>query len=274
MVAANATRDRKCDRSTVKPGRWILSVLITLHAVALLIASLPNSRDLASIDQSRAAQANASATALQSMLDRGADSLLSIEPRLVRSSARLRMLALPYISLGLRQKWNMFSNPMTVDQYVRVDQYVVSHGPGRSPRVFSELALPAQRDDRVRLVHEFRDKAVLNALETFFVNRVQNNGTGPPPTDLEPVARYFRNSFRGEYLQPDERVVRTDVWFGEVSIEPPRHRLTPQQRASRLATISKYWYGPIEVPRTSVPKHGAMQREDSILWRLEYDEEP
>ena len=64
----------------------------------------------------------------------------------------------------------MFANPVTADQYVRVVHYVESSREAGRIRMFSELALPAQRENRVRLVHRFRDKAILNSFETFAAN--------------------------------------------------------------------------------------------------------
>ena len=187
----------------------------------------------------------------------------------------LRVLTDPYMSVGLRQKWNMFSNPMTVDQYVRVDQYVESPATPLSIRIFRELAFPAQREDRVRLVHAYRDKAVLNALEAFSIARSRRKDVEPAPADLRPLTKYFRNRFQHNFLNGEEHVVRTDVWFGQADIPPPGQRLTAEQRESRIAALATYWDGPAEAGRSPLPPRlGASLREDGIVWRLEYIEEP
>jgi hypothetical protein len=255
--------------------RWALSILIVFHLVALLLASLPDPDELNPV-QPRASMDNHGITpVVTSALDRSAAWLRSIEPALVNATKPLRALTEPYISVGLRQKWNMFANPMTVDQYVRVDEYVESLAAPLSIRVFRELALPAQREDRVRLVHKFRDKAVLNALEAFSVARARGEKSEPLPGDLQPLSKYFRNRFQHEFLDGEERVVRTDVWFGQVAIPPPGQRLTTEQRRSRVAALAAYWDGPAEAVRVPIaPRPGALQREDAIVWRLEYVEEP
>ena len=249
--------------------RGALSILIVFHLVALVLASLPDPDEL-NLVQPRVSTGDA----VTRVLDRSAAWLRFVEPQLVTLTKPLRVVTEPYITIGLRQKWNMFANPMAVDQYVRVDQYVESPAAPQSIHVFRELALPAQREDRVRLVHKFRDKAVLNALEAFTVARRQERAERLPG-DLQPLARYFRSRFQREYLNGDEHVVRTDVWFGQVAIPPPGQRLTTEQRESRIAALAAYWDGPAEAVRTAVaPMPGALQREEPIVWRLEYVDQP
>jgi hypothetical protein len=135
--------------------------------------------------------------------------------------------------------------------------------------------MPAQREDQVRLVHKFRDKAVLNALETFSIARVHSEESQLASRDLQTLAKYFRNRFERDYLKADERVVRTDVWFGQAAIPPPGERLTQEQRESRLAVLATYWQGATELIASSIPPTpGALQREDAIVWRLEYIDQP
>jgi len=163
----------------------------------------------------------------------------------------------------------MFSNPVPADQYLRVDEYIASTGSNR-PRVFQQLALPAQREDRVRLVHKFRDKAVLNALETFLVTRAKDPAAGIPK-DLEPVARYFREQFRQSYLHAGERVLRTDIWFGNAPIPPPGQRVGRSAADERHQALARYWDGPSEAfPADTAPEPDALQHEADIVWKLEY----
>ena len=256
--------------------RWVLSFAIVLHLVALVVSSLPDPGELNPV-QPRPSIDNHSpiSVALTPALDRGAAWLRAIEPRIVNAVKPLRALTQVYISVGLRQTWNMFSNPMIVDQYVRVDHYVESTASPQPVHLFRELALPAQREDQVRLVHKFRDKAVLNALEAFSIARRQSEESQSPPRDLQPLAKYFRKHFERDYLKADERVVRTDVWFGQAAIPPPGQRLTQEQRESRIAALETYWHGASEITAASTPpKPGALQLEDAIVWRLEYVDQP
>jgi hypothetical protein len=249
--------------------------VIVLHLVALVVSSLPDPGELNPVQPRRAIDNHTISAAVTPALDRGAAWLRAIEPGIVNAVKPLRVLTQLYISVGLRQTWNMFSNPMTVDQYVRVDHYVESTASQQSVHVFRELALPAQREDQVRLVHKFRDKAVLNALEAFSIARTRKEKNQPPPGDLQPLARYFRNRFERDDLNADERVIRTDVWFGQAPIPPPGERLTSEQRESRLAALATYWHGASEITAASTaPKPGALQREDAIVWRLEYIDQP
>jgi len=255
--------------------RGVLSTLIMFHLVALTVASLPEPDELNLVQPGVSAESGSVRSAVTFGLDRSGAWLRSVEPQVLNATKPLRVLTEPYISVGLRQKWNMFSNPVTVDQYVRVDQYVESTATPQSIRIFRELALPAQREDHVRLVHAFRDKAVLNALEAFSVAQRRKEASEEVPPDLQPLAKYFRNRFQRDHLDPTERVVRTDVWFGQAAIPPPGERLPAGQRQSRIAALSAYWEGPFETARTLQPlKPGALQREDAIVWRLEYVDEP
>lgn len=252
--------------------RWGVSLLIVGHLVALVILLLPDPPELATVS---ADTTNVPLTATASALGGVAAWVREVEPRIVQVVSPLRAVTAPYVAVGLRQRWNMFSNPMPVDQYVRVDQYVQPSRSSPRLRVFRELALPAQREDRVRAVHKFRDKAVLNSLEAFTVARARRAPSEGLPPDLEPVARYFRNRFHREYLTGDEQIVRTDVWFGQVPIPAVGQQRTPEERESRSATLAAYWDGPAETPPVAVlPQIGALQRDGSIIWRLEYSDQP
>jgi hypothetical protein len=240
-----------------------------------VVASLPDADELNAEQPRRLIHNDTISAAVAPALDRSAAWLRAIEPRIVNAVKPLRVLADLYNSVGLRQTWNMFSNPVTADQYVRVDHYVESTASPQPVHVFRELALPAQRQDQVRLVHKFRDKAVLNALEAFSIARAHGEENNqPPPRDLQPLVRYFRNRFERDYLKADERIVRTDVWYGQAAIPPPGARLTPEQRESRLAALATYWHGASEIPASIPLKPGALQREDAIVWRLEYIDQP
>jgi hypothetical protein len=242
--------------------RGLISACIAFHLVALAVNSLPDLRQWPPIQPSRVP-----------VLDGLAAYLQALAATMARIVAPLRPLTEPYITIGLEQKWDMFSNPLPTDQYVRVDQYVVSSGSPRV-RVFEELAAPAQREDQPRFVHKFRDKAVLVVRDEFLAAARDAKLAGPP-RDVRPLAKYFRDRFRRDYLNADEDVVRTEVWLGEAPIPPPGQRLSDGQLEKRLAVLQRYWDGPSERPTsTFVPPVGAAQQEGDIVWKLEYAERP
>lgn len=252
---------------------WIASLLIALHLVAITVAAIPDPRELNPAEPLLYPHDDADGAPLTPVLDRSALWLSSMEPRLFRATQPLRIVTRPYVSMGLRQQWNMFANPLPVDQYVRLDYYVSTAA--RPDRIFQELVLPAQHEDRVRLVHQFRDKAILNALETFYKDLESTPSADPLPRDFLPLIRYFRERFRARHLRIDEQVARTHLWYG-AAIIPPRGQTVPADvRQKRLAVLTKYFDGTIGV-KASVPypKRGSAQREADILWTLEYIDQP
>ena len=252
--------------------RWLVSTLIAIHLIAISAASLPDPRELSLVGSGArpAPPADALARTVTPTLDAAVAALTPLEEQAFRLTAPLRMLTRTYIQAGLRQRWNMFSNPVPADQYVRVVHYVgSSREPGRV-RVFSELALPGQRENRARPVHMFRDKAILNSLEALAVNRLESHDASRS-SDLEPVAAYFGNRFKAAYLAPGETLVRTEVWFGGAPIPPTGQRVTDSTLQERWGVLQRYWDGPDEAPAAPTPpRQGALQGEADIAWRLDY----
>jgi hypothetical protein len=125
----------------------------------------------------------------------------------------VRALTRAYIKAGLRQTWDMFSRPQTANHYARLGYHVVSPGTPK-PRVVLELVFPADREDRVRVLHDYQDKAVVMAFEAFFSARAKHLGEPATSRELLPLIRYFKRRYRQGYLAQDETIVRTDVWYG------------------------------------------------------------
>ena len=250
--------------------RWLLSTLIAIHLVAISAASVPDPRELNLVRPAAAGPpfdpiARIAAPALNAVVG----ALGPLEAQAYRFTAPLRALTGIYVQAGLRQKWNMFSNPVTADQYVRVAYYVTSREAGRV-RVFRELALPGQPEDRARLVHMFRDKAILNSLEALVVSRLEHS-EAERFADLDPIAAFFSNRFRAAYLTPYEAITRTEIWFGKAQTPPTGERLTDSQLQERWAVLQRYRDGPVDVPPPITPLQlGALQGESDIVWRLEY----
>jgi hypothetical protein len=252
----------------VSSEKSLISTLIALHLAAISASSLPDPRELKLV---RAADGtppqDAIARTVTPALDAAVAVLIPLEAHVFRATAPIRALTRPYVQAGLQQKWNMFANPFAADQYVRVRYHVGSSvQPGRI-RLFQELVLPDQREDQPRLVHKFRDKAILHAFETLSVRRVDHPDA---VADLNPIAAYFARRFKAVYLAQDEMVLATEVWFGAAPIPATGHRLTDAQLQQRSAVIERYREGPMEVPGPVMRlEEGALQSESDIVWRLD-----
>jgi len=256
----------------VSSDRWLLSTLIGIHLVAISAASLPDPRELDFVKPAAAAALpfDSIARIVAPAMNAVVAALTPLEAQAYRFTAPIRSLTGIYIQAGLRQKWNMFANPVTADQYVRVAHYVgSSREPGRV-RVFRELALPGQREDRLRPVHVFRDKAILNSLEALAVHSLENPDTDHS-SDLDPIAAYFAGRFRDSYLTSDEKLTRTEIWFGAAPMPPTGERLADSQLQERWAVLQRYWNGPVDAPAPVTPlQPGVLQGEADIVWRLDY----
>jgi hypothetical protein len=257
---------------TVSSERWLLSTLIAIHLVAITAASLPEPRELNLVNASATPgpRGDALARTVKPVLDAVVAAVAPLEAEAFTVTKPIRALTRTYIQAGLRQKWNMFANPVTADQYVRVAHYVgSSRDPGRV-RVFQELVLPGQHENRPRLVHRFQDKAILNALEALAVDRLDHPGE-QHYADLDPIASYFGNRFKAVYLAADETMLRTDVWFGGAAMPPVAGRLTDDQLQERWTVLQRYWDGPVDTPVNVTPlQPGALEGEGDIGWRLDY----
>jgi hypothetical protein len=256
---------------TVSSDRWLLSILIAIHLFAISAASVPDPRELELVRSAAEVPpfdpiGRIGAPALNAVVA----AMRPLEAQAYRFTAPIRALTGIYVQGGLRQKWNMFANPVTGDQYVRVAYYVqTSSEPGRV-RVFRELALPGQPEDRARLVHMFRDKAILNSLEALVVNRLEHPES-ERFSDLDPIAASFRNRFQAVYLTPEEVITRTEIWFGMAQTPATGERLTDLQLQERWAVLQRYWDGPVDAAPPVTPLQlGALQGESDIVWRLEY----
>lgn len=251
--------------------RWLLSTLIAIHLVAISAASLPDPRELGlGITAAAVPPVDAGGRIATPTLNAVVAVLSPWEAQAYGVTESIRAWTRIYIQAGLRQKWNMFANPITADQYVRVAHYVrSSRQPGRV-RVFRELVLPGQPEDRLRLVHMFRDKAILNALETLRVNRLEHPGA-ERFIDLDPIAAFFSTRFRAAYLTPDETITRTEIWFGLAPMPATGDRLSDPQLQERWALLQRYRDGAVDGPAPGTPPEpGVLQGESDIVWRLEY----
>jgi hypothetical protein len=172
----------------------------------------------------------------------------------------------------------MFAAPRVADQYVRLDHLVVDRASGRRT-IVSELVLPAHPDDRMRLRHDFRDKAIINALDAYLVRTVsgdRRSGSAPgaASNDLGPVVRYFRNQLRDRSPRGEQTIARTELWYGRAPIPPPGQSLPDDTRNAREQALTAYAAGRAARDASALEQHalGVEQREADIIWTLEYIE--
>ena len=250
--------------------RWILSLLIVYHLVAVTLAALPTRDALDRFNETRLVRP----TVLPTVLDALAAVAHDAEMALMSGSSPLRLMTRPYIQAGLRQRWNMFSNPGTDDRYMRVDYYYEAADSASDVMVVRELVFPAEDETRVRFVHRFRDKAIFNALETYFLRRDRVEARESSVSDargaLVPVAQHFTRQFRLSRLPPGSRMIRTEIWYGLAPIPFPGAELADRDLLMRLTALDRYRDATVPPQRGALapPEIGATQREADITWML------
>jgi hypothetical protein len=201
--------------------------------------------------------------------------LAHLERRLYDATAPMRALARPFARAGLRQRWDMFAHPQTHDHYVRLGYHIVSPNlSGR--RIVLELVFPADREDRVRVLHAYQDKAVVMAFEAFFSARALKMGDAAANEKLLPLARYFTRRFGQTFLANNEQIVRTDVWYGSAPIPPASSPRGDPEVADRLEILRHYYDGPVSAITRSPepPPLSSQEREADIEWGLASIDEP
>ena len=95
------------------------------------------------------------------------------------------------------------------------------------------------------------------------------------PDDLPPIDRYFGRRFARTYLKPTERLVRAEVWYGEVPNPVRGVALAPSALEARLNVLRSYYGGPVRGPALSFGTlvYGSSEQEADIKWKLAYFED-
>jgi len=253
--------------------RLALSALIVYHLAALSIDAIPPPSSLIRVGSIRPPQTTVVARYVTPILDRVALFAARANRYLFAIVSAPRRLTNPYIEAGLTQKWNMFSEPDTDDRYLRL-AYVVSPGPSEKPIVVRALVFPAHREDAVRLLHDYRDKAVMLVLREFAQDRTKHPDQTPTWSTFTPLVRYFRHRYEEEYLTRGRTVTRTEVWYGSAPMPPPGDRLDEQDVSTRLDVLRNYYDGPVPAIFTNGVSGsvGSQEREADIVWTLEHIE--
>jgi hypothetical protein len=260
------------------------------HIGATIFGSFATSAEVQPIgDASASPPSDWLAAAVAPVLDRAAQTVAPLPAALVGVPGPFRRLVNIYLDVtGLGQNWKMFSGPPKVHQYLRVRYYV---GPRSGPSAAvpepawsaTELVMPAHREDQIRFLQSyrdsFRDKAMAIALARFRRARepdlIRRDTTSAElPDDLAPIGRYFARRFEERNLGPDERVLRTELWYGEAPIPPPGTAPDPALTEERWNVLRGYYEAPVEdhFRRSSYPVYHTVAREGGITWVLEYFE--
>jgi hypothetical protein len=248
--------------------RWLLSLLITYHLVAIALASLPTRDALDRFNETRLVRP----TIVPTVLDALAAIAHDAEVATMSGASPLRLITRPYIKAGLRQRWNMFSNPGTDDHYMRVDYYFASARPEEDVRVMRELVFPQDDETRTRIVHRFRDKAIFNAVETYFLRGDHDSRSANPEAlkAVAPVAQYFSREFVRSRLPRGNRMLRTEIWYGSAPIPFPELGTVASAPLDRVTVLERYRDTTLPAERgvLTPPAIGAMQHEADITWLL------
>jgi hypothetical protein len=276
--------------------RWALSVFFVWHLVVTGLGSLAVSDPLPPIEAAPPVATPAGESSppvhdlivatLRPVLDTVAATVMPFPGAVARAAAPLSRPAAFYREItGNSQNWKMFSSAPKTHQYLRVRYYVGPRDVGGNHGAWTatELVLPAHREDQMRLVRayrdSYRDKAMTVALGRFHRRRDEDlvkpdTTSAELPDDIAPIGRYFARRFERRALGPDERIVRTEIWYGIAPMALPGGTLDPAIVDARMATLRRYYEAPVEnrFRRPVHPAYHALEEEAGITWILEYFE--
>jgi hypothetical protein len=208
-------------------SRPVVIGFFAIHVLAITIAAIPNPQALPVLERSRLRPDDAIAVRLTPAADFLGEAIIRWSRKLWRATGMVRAGTSPYIGLTAQhQRWHMFSGPVTVNEYVRARYFIARPraGGGQPSWVATELIFPSHPPNGWQVVESFRlsfrDKSIMTALSDFRAHLAAAQLTRTLPDDLAPVAAYFSRAF-AQRLQPDERVIRTEIWYGTEPIAPP-----------------------------------------------------
>ena len=179
----------------------------------------------------------------------------------------LRPLGWPYFRWGMAQRWAMFSHPWTEDQYLRIDYTLVPDSPSDARPVFRQLVYPAQPEDRIRLAHAFRDKAVTRTLELFWAALEKADDQGARAA-IEALIRDQRRKL--EIDLQSRTILRVDLWHGSATIPRPGEKTDVATTLARLSAVSRYRGGAVVLDSERPASLYQRRREVDISWQLIY----
>ena len=260
-------------------SQWLISVLLVCHLSGLVIGAIPRPGELLRVQPPRHPDRNPLAALLTPPLDAAAAAFIPVHDATWRLTTPLRTLSEWYVGLtGLGQRWRMFMNPPTYDEYLKARFHIRQTGADHEIWTASQLVFPSHREDRVRLLQSFRDsytdKAIAIALADFVNTRTAvafDDSTADPSTRLDPLARHFAADFARRHLRPDQQVVGTELWRARVPNPAPGTPAAADAAARRQTLLRRYYDGPVEDRSRPRPLAlGTTVVEEELRWVLEY----
>jgi hypothetical protein len=263
------------------PNRLLVSAFLGWHCLAIALGALPNPGALPKVEPRKEV-----ATPLVSWLDATASAFAVVPRALSGASRMIRPATSEYLRLtGLAQQWQMFGNPPTYDEYLRVRFYVADQQSAKARWVATQLIMPTSRENGVRVLSSYRDsyqdKAFAIALQRFFEKRkpeliAPDTAPAALPDELAPIVRYYARQFAERSLGPNERIVRSELWYGRAPNPVPGAALDSAAHAARMNALFEYYDGPVEdrVLIPPEPPYHAAERQGDLQWLLEYYEVP
>ena len=264
--------------------RWVASLLIAFHVVALTSATIPDPEEF-QVFRGQPHTSDRVAQVMRPIADQAIVTVFWLYQRLIGVVRPLRVVTRPYLTSGVGvQNWRMFSNPYTTDQYVRLDYYVSTDGSSSSSsqRLFREVVLPPDREEEIRILHTFQSKSILAQLEKYkvFMYKSARLKSADPAAEsrrlFSPITKFYRRRLAAQ-LAMGERVVRTEMWFGAATIPPRGEELPDDVEAHRLSLLEPYRSGPTVVPvvsRTLARPRLSTEGGGDIVWTLLFIDEP
>jgi hypothetical protein len=257
----------------------LLSAFIVFHLLAITIGAIPAADVLPKTSRSTSVPTNVISHSVTPILDSLVPSVAVLQAAAWTAVSPLRPFARTYLK-GTRQfeRWNMFSRPTLGDEYVSLRYYSAS--PGRTLlRGYSEIVYPSHPQGSVRLVQSymdsFRDKAMASSLERYllaFSSAVKRSGldaSARAQEHLAPIIRAFARRYSPTRLDPDERLVRADLWYGFAPTPPPGEVVSDEMREARTRVVDAYDHSELGVfPAADLPPVGAVTEEADIRWKL------
>ena len=244
--------------------RLLASCLVVFHLAAYCVDAIPSPSDLGVERFAASLGRDPISRAVAPALDRVVLWLIPIHHRLSAAANPLRGIAGVYHRVGVRQRWDMFSRPPVYDQYVRIG-YHFSTSAG--PRQVRELVFPIGRADRIRFAHDYEDKAVMTAFETFFGTSGET-GSARSPVPLLPLLRHYRTRYERGHPE-NGQAARTELWYGRAPIPPPGERRAARLAEPRRTVLDGYYRGGAAVDGYSQSlRVGSQEQEADITWVL------
>ena len=259
---------------------FLVSLLIVFHLIAITLAAIPAPTTDAPLEPTPRLDTDPVAITLTPVIDRIATAVAQAETLLLRWTRPVSALTKRYVDIGLPQRWNMFSDPVTASRYLRFDWYVADPSHSKAARLFRELVLPSLPESQTRWWYSARDKAVSVSLRSYQSPDEQEMSSPrsgdprlPRHSRIAPLVKYFQGRFVAAHGIVFGQIVRTEIWGGAAPIPAPSDIARPTGYHQRRQILAKYRDPqPTQVTLTAHPEVWSTYREADIVWQLIYVE--